>query len=267
MVYEAVQKNRPTEIERARIEVRLQNIDDRLLKKSRDYNGEQPWVENALTQHENAPFHAVITLIKQPNTETVLVANEVDETNLHWNIPTQVTAARVAQDLAIAVSPLLQSAEEIIFVDPHFDPDVRRFRRPLEKFLEQALFQNSRLRRIEYHFKDGYNKPNFDNDFKRLCQQKIAPLIPIGSEIKLVRWKERARGEDFHARYILTDKGGVLIDKGLDDDDDDGGQTTPVVLLKPNIYAKVWKDFQKFVDLMQCTYEFDNEITITGIKH
>ena len=267
MVYEAVQKNRPTEIERARIEMRLQNIDDCLMKKSRDYNGEQSWVENALTQHESAPFHAVITHVKQPNTETVLVANEVDETNLYWNVPTQQATARVAQDLAMAVSSLLQSAKEIIFVDPHFDPDVRRFRRPLEKFLEQALFQNSRLRRIEYHFKDGYNKPNFDKDFMRLCQRKIAPLVPIGSEIKLVRWKERAGGEDFHARYILTDKGGVLIDKGLDDDDDDGGQTTLIVLLKPNIYAKVWKDFQKFVDLTHCTYEFDNETTIAGIKN
>jgi hypothetical protein len=29
-------------------------------------------------------------------------------------------------------------------------------------------------------------------------------------------WKERENGERFHARYILTDIGGVRFDAGLD---------------------------------------------------
>lgn len=41
LVYDAVAKNKPTEMERKRIEERLINIDDRLLKQSRGYDGEQ----------------------------------------------------------------------------------------------------------------------------------------------------------------------------------------------------------------------------------
>lgn len=269
MVYQAVERNNPTDIDKKRIEFRLQHINDRLIKKSRDYNGVQSWIENALEQQNSAPFHAVITTQKL-NIENVLEANEVDETLQLWNVPRQKRVPRIAQNLAQAVSSLLKIAEEIIFIDPYFDPGKRRFRRPLEQFLQEALHQNSNIKRIEYHvkvdFENEAERLTFGHNFDAACQNNIAPIIPDGFPVKFIRWKEREGGKRFHARYILTDRGGVLVENGLDDDDDDGGQVTPVVLLIFDMYSEIWNDFQKLVDLTQCTYEFDNEVTIWGTK-
>lgn len=270
MVYESVGRNRPTEIERARIEERLRRIDDRLLKQSRAYNGEVNWANNAFEQHQTKPFHAIITTQNNPGIEGILVADETDKDNQLWNISTQRRIPRVATDLAQAVSSLLKIAEHIIFIDPYFDPDKLRFRRPLEQFLQEALHQHSVVKKIDYHvkveFENETERNNLKHNFDSSCLNKIAPIVPNGVQITFSRWKERAGGKRFHARYILTERGGVLIENGLDDDNNDGGQVTPIVLLNFDVYSEVWNDFLRLPDLTQCTYEYDDEITISGTK-
>lgn len=273
MVYEAVRKNHPTEIERAKIEERLRRIDDRLLRQSRTYDGEKLWIENAIEKQHTEPFHAIITNQKQYNIEKVLDADEIDKDDKLWNVPTQKSVPRVAKHMAQAISSLLKIAQEVIFIDPYFDPNKRRFCRPLEHFLEEAFHQNPDIKRIEYHtklkgdFKDETERLNFEYNFNDECQNNLASLIPNEIPITLIRWKEREGGKRFHARYILTDRGGVLIENGLDDDDDDGGQATPFILLNGNLFEEIWNDFQKMEDLAQCTYEYDNEIIVLGTKN
>jgi hypothetical protein len=273
LVYDAVAKNKPTEIERKRIEERLNNIDDRLLKQSRIYDGEQNWINNAVTQHQTEPFHAIITTERRNEMESILIGNEIDENHQLWNVKTQKPIPRTANEMARAVSSLLKIAKEIIFIDPHFYPEAQRFRRPLERFIQEALHENHNVESIEYHIKLKVNfdseveKANFSYNFNSECQNKIAPLIPKDFSVKFIRWKERLGGKDFHARYILTDRGGVWIENGLDDDSDEGGKITPVVLMDSDWYSEVWNDFQKLADLTKCTYEYDDEITIIGTKN
>jgi hypothetical protein len=33
--------------------------------------------------------------------------------------------------------------------------------------------------------------------------------------VTIYRWRQKDRGEDFHARYLLTDKGGIRVDGGF----------------------------------------------------
>lgn len=270
LVHESVSRKRLGEVEKLKIVEKLNMIDSKILPQSRPYNGEMTWIDNAVEQSKTSPFHAIITEKPQPNANSILIGNELDETNKQWNVPTQKRVPRVATELARAVSSLLKIAKEIIFIDPYFDPDKLRYRRPLEQFLQEALHHNSCVKRIEYHvkvtFEDDAERLTFGHNFNNSCQNKIAAIIPEGVSVTFIRWKERNGGEDFHARYILTDKGGVLIDKGLDDDDDDGGQVTPIVLLSFDMYSEIWNDFQKLADLTQCTYEYDNEIKILGTK-
>lgn len=268
LVYEAVGKKHPTAIERARIEERLRRIDDRLLKKSRHFIGEKDWISNAVETNNAQPFYAIITTQKQQGTNNLLIAEDVDKDNPLWNIKAQKSVPRTASDLAQAVRPLLEIAEEIIFIDPYFYPNEIRFRRPLEKFLQTALPNSSKIKRIEYHvkvkFENESQRITYGHNFDTACQDKLPSIIPDGFSVTFIRWKERQGGKDFHARYILTERGGVLIENGLDDDDDDGGKFTSVVLLSSEIHQQIWNDFQKLPDMMQCVYQYDNEITIDG---
>jgi hypothetical protein len=40
-------------------------------------------------------------------------------------------------------------------------------------------------------------------------------VIPDGQTITLQGWRERPGGADFHARYLLTERGGLIVDAGF----------------------------------------------------
>ena len=50
---------------------------------------------------------------------------------------------------------------------------------------------------------------------ERAAKRKFGKVIPVGMAVSIFRWRERQNGEDFHARFVLTDKGGIGIDAGL----------------------------------------------------
>lgn len=62
--------------------------------------------------------------------------------------------------------------------------------------------------------------------------------------MKFFRWKEKPGGEEFHARYILTELGGIRFDVGLDDADDPvSQQTTDVAALDVETHRQRFKEF------------------------
>jgi hypothetical protein len=75
-----------------------------------------------------------------------------------------------------------------------------------------------------------------------------------------VLWKQRPTGEKLHARYFLTERGGIRFDVGLDAGEP--GETTDVSLLSDDLYRARWADFQ------EATAAFDkvDEFTVTGTR-
>jgi hypothetical protein len=86
----------------------------------------------------------------------------------------------------------------------------------------------------------------------------VASPIPRGVVLKIVRWSEQAGGEKFHARYILTDIGGVRFDVGLDSGDP--GQTTDVSLLDFTLYRQRWDDYQQAT----AEFKYEDEVVVLG---
>lgn len=261
LVYQAVERKQPSPINRARIEEKLKSIDPLLLEQRREYDGEKNWSVNAVEQNGTLPFHAIITADGTVGGPTVLKADKVNSAEPLWAIGNQRAVERTATALCDAIRPLLDVSSVIKFIDPHFDPEAYRFRESLAVFAQ--VFSN-RLSdvRLEYHFLDNGHKPLFDAAFQRTCREQLSDLLPTGCELRLVRWRERGGGEDFHARCVVTDRGGVLIERGLDTGFE--GQTTPVVLLSDTLRVKLWNDFTRNDDLSKCTYDYDNEMLIVG---
>ncbi len=96
MVYEAVERNEKSEINKKRIVERLNSADSRLWRKERQYNPEVSWLLNAVEQHELLPFHAIISNENQSNSDRILLAEEVDENSELWNIPVMEFGSRKA---------------------------------------------------------------------------------------------------------------------------------------------------------------------------
>ena len=53
--------------------------------------------------------------------------------------------------------------------------------------------------------------------------------FPDGMKVTIFCWRQKTGGADFHARYLLTDKGGIGIDAGFSAEG--GHQTTDMHLM------------------------------------
>lgn len=256
MVYEAC--GGCGDIERKRIEEKLRDIDAKLLTTGRSYDSNFAWLNNAEVQHRLQPFHAIIANENPRQVNEILIAHDIDENMLLWKVSREIPVPRKAADLAKCLATLLQNSTEILFVDPHFRPYEGRYKNALRHFIEVACANNSNFKRIEYHLEE--NPDATAEFFERECCDKIPAIVPHGIEIIFIRWKQRDGGESLHPRYVLTDRGGVRIEHGLDEGNE--GETTDISLLDEALYRQRWADFQKAT----AAFEFVDEVVVKGIR-
>ena len=77
----------------------------------------------------------------------------------------------------------------------------------------------------------------------------------------IFRWQRNDDGDKPHPRYVLTERGGIRFEYGLDEWDGEG-QTTDVSLLSHSLYKQRWKDYQKET----AAYHLYDNCTVTGSK-
>jgi len=232
---------------------RLNSLKSRLISTGRQYDPNESWVANAEREHKLRPFRGIICAENSAGASHLLTDSSLHDGNERWAVPRELPVARDPRALADSVSLLLEMADHLLFVDPHFRPE-QRFTAPLEEFLAAAHRDGRKLSRIEYHVKQVDWWTTYCDD----CRKWLPQRIPTGVEVKIVAWAERPGGEKLHPRYILTDIGGVRVEVGLDSGDP--GQTTDVSLLDRRLYEERWKDFQP----ASAAFEYKAEIRITG---
>jgi hypothetical protein len=201
------------DVERLRIVERLRTVDDRLLPRQHDWNPGMSWVANAESEHGIRPFHAIIAGTNPHRHDFVLVSDELDETNPppHWKAQRSRIVRREAEQMAQAVALLLRMSKKIVLIDPHFGPENGRHRATLEHFLVAVLQDRAIGASVEVAVHTG-DKASFAF-FESECRARLAPLIPMGLQVQLIRWKQ----DQLHNRFILTDLGGVTFLHGLDE--------------------------------------------------
>lgn len=213
-VYAAAAQMKPTE--RARLEIALKNAkQSKFLRSGRPYDPAiGSWSQNALAQHAMAPFHAIIAEQNPGAYPQVVTVDEVDEQH-----PLMVSAhtwevERVGATLASALCPLLKSAKSVLFVDRFFDISKARYQETLKACLDVIHASGGAGVRCEIHFCDHDNRPPPEL-IEREAHKWIRGVLPAGMSFALFAWKERAGGADFHARYLLTDVGGMNVEAGF----------------------------------------------------
>jgi hypothetical protein len=175
------------------------------------------WLENALLQQVTKPFHAIIASEYRGDHTCVLVGADVDETNALMIAPNSWEVARVGADLATAMAPFLKSSKDVLFVDRFFNVEDVRYKETLRASL--AIIAESGIDdvRCEIHYGEHDRRPPLEL-VERNAGRWLAGVIPAGMSIKLFGWKEKAGGADFHARFLLTDRGGMNVEAGFSAD-------------------------------------------------
>ncbi len=238
MVYSACDACRPAD--KARIEIRLNNIKSKLISTGRPYDGNgTTWPENAIAEHAREPFTGVILSDTDPaaRSETIVSASNVDEDCPCWQVSRDSVVDRTAADLCRPATTLLRMSREVVFVDRYFDGGGNHGR-PLTAFLNEAL-TGVVPSRLEYHFDDRASKAHVLDRLRHML--RFLPSLD-GIPLRFVRWTELPEADGLHPRYILTEHGGIKYDWGLGED---SGKTTDVLLLGPSdeIYVRRWSEY------------------------
>lgn len=235
--------------QRQQLEIELDRVKKHaLIRSNRSFDGTLPWDENAISQHQNVkPFHAIIVKEAAGKPDYVLGVDDLSRNSTLWKTRREDKIARTPADLGNAVRHLLCMSDRIVFVDKLYHPAEPRWQETLIHFINLA--SNGRTPpSFEYHceidhYALGRAAAQRKQDYQETSDRLLKPLLPTGTSIRLHRWTKWTDNDDiFHARYILTEKGGVRIDWGLDKGKPK--QKTDVTLLDDDMWAQTWDLFQ-----------------------
>jgi hypothetical protein len=215
---------------------------NRLIDSNREYDADKVWLINAEYQHNWKPFHAIIACDNPSSHEKILIASDIDEETPLWCNPKDRIVPRKADALAACARGLLKVSKNILLIDPHFNPELTRYIETFSYLVDFSFDENS-PRRFELHVENKKMSPALDL-WRDRCVTKLAPILPLGVQLRITRWQQKDGGDKPHARYILTERGGIRYDYGLDEGEE-GDQTTDVSLI---------------------SYDLSDEIIIFGIK-
>lgn len=246
-VIQAAKEAGVSDIRMASIVERLRNAKSAVVDFGRPYDPAKCWHDNALAEHERAPFHAIIAQQNPGGNAAVLLGADVDEQQMLMAVAQDRAVSRESEAIAVALSGFLRSSARILFVDPFFDPYNARYKSTLRACLAVVKADNPGAA-CEIHFRYHNNKPT-TAELERDAAVLFDGVIPDGLAVTVFCWREKNGGTDFHARYLLTERGGVGIDAGFSAEG--GHQTTDMHLMsivlsqtRLNAFAKDATDFE-----------------------
>ena len=244
--------------------------DKLLINSGRNFDGNSDWISNALHQHKNKCFQAIIAHQKKSKDDDLLLPEDLNAREPRWRVRHDDRIPRKPEALCNCVGKLIQASSYIRFVDPYFSPNKKEWLSTLSAFINL-----SHAPEIEYHLKikdeikldinqikNGVfelQKKNWYQKFNKNCQDNIKPILPLGRKISLYLWCEIESSNDwFHDRYVLTEKGGVRFE-GLDEGENPGQRTNVFRLSK-----ELWKDRWNSLDKNSKEYKLLGTIEVAG---
>ena len=191
------------------------------------------WLDNALAQHAVDPFRAIIAETNPSGEESVLIAADVDAEHALMQSPHSRHVPRVGSELAAAMAPMLRAAGTLLFVDRYFDVGKPRYLETLMACLDVVRQGGRNPSRCEIHFCAHESRPSLE-EAEQVAVAQLRGVIPDGMSVAVHAWREKPDGEDFHARDLLTDVGGINVESGFSADG--GHQNVRLTLLPSNVW-------------------------------
>jgi hypothetical protein len=214
-----------------------------ILREGSIYDGNIPWLENAEKEHVRCPFHAILALTNPRKHPCVLFGPVLGEApNPMWDLRREDTVPRSPKALAGSVAGILRNCSEVVFIDPHFASEDRRYTRPLKFFMNFLV--KDRVCPLPHRVELQTLAKSSSEFFRSECETRLPKIVPDGLTLVLKRLKQNETGQRLHNRYILTDIGGVKFGTGLDENRQDPvGDTDDVSLMNREVYCLRWSQY------------------------
>ncbi len=238
-------KNNAKQLEFKRAEEMLNGISHAIVKAGRPYDGNMSWIDNSVKQNSNLPFHAVIFKSLLENAPSnFLNYQSIDHNQPLWNIEREKAIARNPMEISEFLTPLFNHAKTILFIDPYFRPSENRYRNAFRKYLPKiySLHENPPEVEIFCKYPERERDQIPKDQWKSICNEALSDTIPNDTTVKITRCEQMEKKDGLHPRYVLTNRGGIRVDWGLDEGRE--GETTDVSLLAHSLYLRRWQDYK-----------------------
>lgn len=212
-VYDAAHEFSPTQ--KARLQILLTEAKGtKVIRTNRIYNRDAgDWLVNALTQHKRLPFRAIVASENSTGNGDILISDDMDEQYPLMVVAGNIAVSRDATSIASALSGFLEFGSRVLFVDPFFNPFNQRYKNTLKECLRLVKDKNaSAVCEIHYRHHEKNVEPA---DIEKSAASVFKGVIPSGMAVRIYCWRQKDGGADFHARYLLTEKGGIGVDAGF----------------------------------------------------
>ncbi|MEW6235899.1 MAG: hypothetical protein AB1656_10970 [Candidatus Omnitrophota bacterium] len=225
---------------------------------NRHYQDEISWIDNAIIENKKNQFYAVIhNSDRNFEEDNFYLSQDIYEDHPVWKIDKTMRIQKNSETIARIAEPLFKHANKIKFIDPYFDPGKTWYKDAFNTYLKTVYqFQNPYPKveiHCKYYLKDKDGNIYDSNKWKDVCQ-KIDENIPKGEKIDIVRWRRLKEGDKPHARYILSIRGGMGIEYGLDDGQK--GNKTDIYLLNDKMVSQIWNNYYIYESASSDKYDF-----------
>ena len=239
LVHDAVIESDCPDVEKLSIFERLKRLKKSLAKPdgAREFCG-QNWLESALLANIQRKFTAIVSDTIDMQRPELLAPIDATEDNPKWRVSTGCVIPRTAEQIAACAAPLGRISKELLFVDPYLCDNADRLR-VIREILKTSGVEGRSFRRIELHLT---RKCGVLSAFQKKFREFVVDRISTPISVEIFQWEAKVAGDIMHARYLLTERGGIRFDFGLAEGD--SGETTDVQLLDQRIYETRWNDFQ-----------------------
>jgi hypothetical protein len=245
----------------------LNTLKDRGRFISRQYqtNPENPpetdpeWLNEFLLAHRENPFNAIVTLLTSRENcdglkDCVHELESILDAPMLQNYERSKQVKREVSEFIKILKPLLLYSRSILLIDPHIDPTVQRYKRPITGIINEA-FDRGRYPSpafFEIHLKAKEDIPEQEKKIK----EGFGPLMNPGTQARVVLWAEREIQETFHNRFILTDLCGIRVGQGLDEPKHGGPDHDDWDVMGETHRQEIWRQFQKGSTTFDQKHEF-----------
>jgi hypothetical protein len=255
-----VEKKINSELQAAKIEERLRS--ERFKRKlsaqgGRAYDPEQSWLHNA--EEANPPFDMIIAR-GSARSGAKIGAELLLKDEAPFARSSQGLVARKKEALIGVAKPLVFFADEIVIIDPNFRADEPRFCDSLKHLISVIESSGRAPKRLEIHTNRVRKPGETFNRSPHVSQWEVhvMPHLPKNWQLTVCYWEKLPNGGKPHARFLLTEMGGIYIDHGIDEGD---GETL-ITLLEES----VWELLFGLYDARALPSNFDREQHLIQVK-
>lgn len=218
--------------------IRASAIADRILQDrlkivscQEPYDPPTTWQKNC---DPNPAFKCILVEQKEPGTSRPIPIADLDKSVSPYLVQRQFEINRSNEEIAELFRSLVTHSDKLVMIDPYYSSGDTRWTNTITLILEKYPW----LKEIHIHCSPNIFEPAVQI---RHAERHLLPYLPAGCTIKINHWKQKQGGQLPHGRFVLTDRGGIQLDPGLDSGH--SGEKTQWTLMDHNFYIETQSKF------------------------